>query len=330
MVDYDTAAVELAAVLFFAAAIPLAFVARWVVRRFRLPAFPVACLVFILSLCAAAYALADGEPGKPAPPQVMRWVRFKKDWARWTNEVKHEWAEFCEAVRQGFISVQGLYGDTIEITNNIPRNVTPPKVMQLRMNNLANPRNENFKARPTRLNDNGDGTWTVEITMSREVSDEPALMMYLRRRSDGKVWWVEHSATSYPTNSNVNAYTYTFQMPVGIEGCLAVADEVLLGGPNGLTVEGLALVDLDSGMIYEGVNGDYIDADGRPLQVRGGVFTVEQNKAAAEEPEQILMKNVGGRIELNGAAVPLDAPKIDFNEPPLKLAIPPVDSRRAK
>jgi hypothetical protein len=244
-----------------------------------------------------------------------------------------------------------LYGDTLAATNSLPANAAPPKTMRLRANLINNPKNDNFKARPTRLTDNGDGTWTVEITMSREVTDEPALIMYLRRRDSKRIWTVEHSWSSFPTNSSLNAYAYTFQMPVNVVGSLAVADEVLLGGPSGLQVEGLALVDLDAGMIYEGVDGDYVDADGRPLQVRGGVFQAEAAKAqsagepgpepmparqAAAEPAPLLTTKTTAAtttaVPAQRGGMPRDAvilrdhaPEPEPAAPPLKLAMPPLD-----
>jgi len=348
MTIQETAQLELAAVLFITVGAALGLLSRWLIRRHRWPAPETLAMAFILALGAAAYALADAEPGKPAPPQVRKWMRFKKDWARWTHEVQAEWAEFCAAVRQGLISVQGLYGGVIVITNTMPENASPPKAMRLRANILANPNNQNLKARPTRLTDNGDGTWTVEITASREITDEPALMMYLRRRSDGAVWWVEHTSSSFPETTAPNAYAYTFEMPAGVEGHLAIADEVMLGGPGGLTVEGLALVDLDAGAIYEGISGDFIDADGRLLQVRRGVFMIDNAKAqSAEGPEPEPMM-AGGRQAgpepllnakgaaatatpaLRGGGTPREAvivrePEPVKFEPPLKLAMPPLD-----
>lgn len=310
MTIYETAQLELAAVLFTVTGIAMAFLSRWLIRRHKWPATETLIIAFLLALGAAAYGLA-GEPTKPAPPQVRRWMRFKKDWARWTHTVQLEWAEFCAAVRQGFISVQGLYGDVVAITNSIPEEITRPKAMQLRVNLLNNPNNQNFKARPTRLKNNGDGTWTVEITASREITDEPASMMYLSRKSDGMRWWVEHISSSFPSNTSPNAFSYTFQMPVGVEGYIVVSDDVPLGGPQGLTVEGLALVDISKGEIYVGIDGDFIDGDGRALQVRGGRFMLDSAKTPGHEEPESRAKRV---------TLMQDSPV-----PPLKLAMPPLD-----
>jgi len=338
MTLYETSQLELAAVLFTVTAAPLACLVRWLVRRHRWPATPTLCMAFIVSLGAAAFALADSENGKPDAPQVLRWMRLKREWVCWTHTVKNEWAEFCAAVRQGFISMQGLYGEVLDITNSLPADAVAPPAMQLRVNLVDSQRNQNFKARPTGLWDNGDGTRTVEITSSREISDAPTTMMYLRRRSDGAAWWVEHTSSSFPENSSPNAYTYTFQMPVDVEGHLAVADEVLLGGPGGLTVEGLVLVDLDKGCIYEGVNGHYIMGDGRIVQVKGGVFMFDGAKAQSTEgPEPEPMARQAAAEPAPRDAVilrdpvtaakpgPVPEPVPEPAAPPLKLAMPPLD-----
>lgn len=309
----EKAQLELAAVLFAVAAVLCFFLCRWLVKKHKWPVVPALCLAWILCLSAAAIGLA-GEPGKPIPPQAQYWMRFKKQWAKWTHTVKNEWAVFCQAVQQGFISVQGLYGNVVDITNSIPHDVTPPKKMQLRVNLLDNPSNQNFKARPTKLTDNGDGTWTVEITASREIVDEPTLMMYLRRKSDGKTWWVEHVSSTCPSNAAPITFSYTFEMPDALDANLiVVSDDVMLGGPHGLTVEGLALVDIDSGAIYEGINGDFIDGDGRAFQVRGGRFMIDQTNAQSlghEEPKP----------RAKSATLIQGSPT-----PPLKLAMPPLD-----
>lgn len=335
MTVYETAQLELAAVLFTVAAVLCFFLCRWLVKKHKWPVLPTLCLAWVLCLCAAAIGLA-GEPDKPGPPQVQYWMRFKKQWAKWTHTVKNEWAQFCQAVQQGFISVQGLYGDVADITNSIPKNVQSPKKMQLHVNLLDNPSNQNFKARPTRLNDNGDGTWTVEITSSREIVDEPALMMYLRRKSDGKMWWVEHAGSTFPSNTAPNAFSYTFELPETIDANLiVVSDEVLLGGPHGLTVEGLALVDLDKGFIYEGIDGDFIDGDGRPLLVRGGRFMIDNSKALSMEstdPEPMAKGASASATPTRGATVTLEPDKEEPQkaEPPLKLSMPLFDTRRSK
>lgn len=341
MTVHEIAQIELAVVLFVATAAPLMFAVRWLVRQRRWPALPTFCSALCLSLAAAAFALADGEPGKPVPPQVRQWMRLKREWVCWTHTIKSEWAEFCAAIRQGFINAQGYYGGTVTITNSIPRNVPPPRAMQLRARLLNNPQNQNFKAEPTKLQNNGDGTWTVEITSSREIDDAPTLMMYLHRKGASGIWWVEHTFSSFPTNTAPNTYSYTFAMPIDVEGHLVVADEVLLGGPGGLTVEGLALVDLDKGEIYEGINGDFIDGNGLPLQVRGGQFLIESTKSQSTgapdpDPEPMMM---GGRQTedqptLRGDGMSRD-PVISTRpepvkepvrvEPPLKLAMPPLD-----
>ncbi len=336
MTIHEIAQLELAAVLFTVAGVATAFLSRWLIRRHKWPAVPTLCMAFILALGAAAFALADAEPGKPAPPQVRCWMRLKKEWVCWIHEVKTQWEELCVAIRQGFISVQGLYGEVVVITNSIPKEIAKPKAMQLRVNLLNNPNNQNFKARPTRLKNNGDGTWTVEITASREITDEPASMMYLRRKSDGMRWWVEHTSSSFPSNTAPNAFSYTFEMPVGVEGYIVVSDEVPLGGPHGLTVEGLALVDIAKGEIYAGIDGDFVDGEGRALQVRGGRFLIESAKAQAEpEPDPMPVKETGVITgvapvkDLPGAALlrePVKAePPLKLAMPPLKLAMPPLD-----
>jgi hypothetical protein len=356
MTIYETAQLELAAVLFTVTGVAMVFLSRWLIRRHRWPAFETLLAAFLLTLGAVAYGLA-GEPTKETlPPQVRQWIRFKKDWAKWTHTVKLEWAEFCAAIRQGFISVHGLYGEVLNITNSIPEEITRPKAMQLRVNLLDNPSNQNFKARPTKLTDNGDGTWTVAITASREIVDEPALMMYLRRKSDGKMWWVEHASSTFPSNTAPNTFSYTFEMPETLDANLiVVSDEVLLGGPQGLTVEGLALVDLDKGEIYEGIDGDFIDGEGRALQVRGGrlMFDSAKSQSAGDPaPEPMIM---GGKqadpeplLTAKGTAATAAHPTLRGGgmlrdtvvllepepaikpgpakiEPPLKLSMPPLD-----
>ncbi len=293
--------------------------AAWlVIRRFN-PDQPMRFLlaeaVVLLSLVFAASALADDENGKPVSPVVSGWMRLRPEWVRWTHAVQSEWNQMLAAIGGAWTFCQDERGAVIAITNSIPRNVPIPKTMQLRCNTLDNSRNQNFKARPTRLCDNGDGTWTVEIKNSRSVSAAPTLMMFLRRNSDGATWWVEHESTSFPTNSSELAYTYTFRMPVNVSGYLAVADEVLLGGPNGLDVEGLVLVDPVAGQMYEGVSGTYI-MDGRPITVKGGKIVLEASaqslEAAPAEEERALLKR--------SVSVP-HAPA---------LAMPPLDNWRPK
>lgn len=306
MTSYEIAQLEFAVALFCASAIPLALGAWWVVRRRHWPIQPTASCALILSVCSAAWALCDGENGKSVPPQVIRWMRFRSEWAHWTHAVRAEWSEAIAAIQRGFESVDGMYNAVVALTNEIPVAPSAPKVMKVRPNLLINPANNNFKSRPVSLRDNGDGTWTVEVRHSREITDAPTLMMYLRRKRDGASWWVEHESCSFPTNSSPYSYTYTFRMPTGVEGYLAVADEILLGGPKGLQIEGVVVVDPSSGHMYEGITGTYI-FDDRPIWIKGGQFLLEPATAATEEPQ--LMSRA------------IHAP----NRKPPKFAMPPFD-----
>lgn len=279
--------IELCMVLLSASIVVFSFAFYWAGRRRRVrPA--VACwAVVVLSVMVASYALTDGENGKPVPPVVLKWMRVKREWLQWTKAVQTEWQQIISGIEARFISVQGLYGDVIAVTNSIPIPTAPVKTLQLRMDNIDNPNNQNFKARATKLNDNGDGTWTVEVKNSRAVYDAPSMMMYLRRRSDGAVWWVQHESSSFPTNTADNAYSYTFRMPVNVTGYLAVSSEVLLGGNNGLKIEGIVLVDPIAGQMYEGISGTYIFGD-RTITVKGGQFLMEPETASVEDDPPLL------------------------------------------
>lgn len=361
MTIHEQCQLELAAWLFVLAAVPLLFAARWLIRRRRWQTLPTMCAVLILALCAAAFALADGERGKPVPPQVYRYMRVRREWLKWTQAVKASWLEMLSGITFVRERVEVIDTEIIAITNTVKRPARKPPVMQLRPNLLNNPNNQNIKLRPKNLTNNGDGTWTVEVQASREITDEPAIMMYLRRRRDGATWWVEHESTSYPSNTSVNAYTYTFRPPVGVDGYIAAADEILLGGPNGCQIEGVVLVDPVNGKMYEGITGDYI-IDGRPVQIKGGVFKMEpkaatQGEGGAPEPmaksagagatryatieadqpaerlitgDTRLPANGGLMIKDGGALTARDLiPDVVAEEPDvpkLKLAMPPLDA----
>lgn len=286
----------------------------------------------MISLSLSFWSIADSPREKPYHPTVTRFVRFKKEWAQWTHDVRMQWQAMLSMVVQQFGHVQQIEQSVSAITNAIP-STAPPLALQLHADILDNPNNANFKARPTSLTSDGHGTWTVEVTASRNVTDEPALMMYLRRRSDGATWWVEHHATSFPTNSNPNAYTYSFKTPIDVEGHLVIADEVLLGGRNGLVVDGLALVDLDSGSIFEGISGAYILEGGARVTIKNGMFMLESSTSASSELEAqaaVVPMCAGHSIDGLGGKqhqAPLLTPLLSPLAPPTppKLSMSPVD-----
>ncbi len=114
-----------------------------------------------------------------------------------------------------------------------------------------------------------------------------------------------------------------------MDGYIAAADEILLGGPNGCQIEGVVLVDPVSGKMYEGITGDYI-IDGRPVQIKGGVFKMEPKVATQGEggdPEP-MAKSAGGTGALTARDLIPDVVAEEPDVPRLKLAMPPLDNMR--
>jgi hypothetical protein len=163
MTIHEQCQLELAAWLFVLAAVPLCLAARWLIRRRRWHPLPTMGVVLIGGLCAAAFALADGERGKPVPPQVYRYMRVRKEWLKWTQAVKASWLEMLSGITFVRERVEVIDTEIIAITNAVKRPARKPPVMQLRPNLLNNPNNQNIKLRPKNLTNNGDGTWTVEV-----------------------------------------------------------------------------------------------------------------------------------------------------------------------
>lgn len=320
MKSYELAQIEFTLLMLIAVAIPLVSIAIWLIRHRHWHTIPTSCLVIILACLAVAWTLADSEDGKPIPPQVRHYMRLRKEWVKWTHTVRQEWQDLCSAIQQGITAVQHHHTYTIATTNAITRPAAPMPTLQFRPNLLQSP-NQNIKARVKNLTNNGDGTWTVEVQASREIYDEPDLLMYLRRRSDGLSRWVEHESTSFPSNTSTYAYSYTFRPPEGIDGYVVAADEVLLGGPNGLTIEGVVYVDPIAGHMYEGISGDYI-IDERPVRVVGGVIKVEANTTAEELPAELFaMPQAMGRFGVFAE----EQRELTTPEPTLKLSMPPMD-----